>query len=114
MFTHLHVHTEYSLLDGMCRIPYLISRAKEMGMNCLAITDHGALYGILIFYREAKEAGVKPIIGCEFYVAPKEKENKLATEKSPHHLILLAKNKVGYHNLLKLATTSPGLIKNHS
>jgi len=106
MFTHLHVHTEYSLLDGMCRIPYLISRAKEMGMNCLAITDHGALYGIIIFYREAKEAGIRPIIGCEFYVAPKEKENKLATEKNPYHLILLAKNKVGYHNLLRLATTA--------
>jgi DNA polymerase-3 subunit alpha len=106
MFTHLHVHTEYSLLDGMCRIPTLISRAKETGMNCLAITDHGALYGIITFYREAKEAGIKPIIGCEFYVAPKEKENKLATEKNPHHLILLAKNKVGYHNLLKLATSA--------
>ncbi len=106
MFTHLHVHTEYSLLDGMCRIPYLISRAKEMGMNCLAITDHGALYGIITFYREAKEAGIKPIIGCEVYVAPKEKENKLATEKNSYHLILLARNKVGYHNLLKLATTA--------
>ncbi len=106
MFTHLHVHTEYSLLDGMCRIPYLISRAKEMGMDSLAITDHGALYGIITFYREAKEAGIKPIIGCEFYVAPKEKENKLATEKNPYHLILLARNKAGYHNLLKLATTA--------
>jgi DNA polymerase-3 subunit alpha len=106
MFTHLHVHTEYSLLDGMCRIPYLISKAKEMGMDCLAITDHGALYGIITFYREAKEAGIKPVIGCEFYVAPKEKENKLATEKNPYHLILLARNKSGYQNLLKLATTA--------
>jgi DNA polymerase-3 subunit alpha len=106
MFTHLHVHTEYSLLDGMCQIKPLINRAKELGMNSLAITDHGALYGIITFYREAKEAGVKPIIGCEVYVAPKEKETKLATEKNHYHLILLAKNNIGYHNLLKLVTTA--------
>ena len=106
MFTHLHIHTEYSLLDGMCRISHLISKAKELGMDCLAITDHGVLYGIVTFYREAKEAGIKPIIGCEVYVAPKEKGNRLAAEKTPYHLILLAKNKVGYHNLLKLATTA--------
>ena len=106
MFTHLHVHTEYSLLDGMCQIKPLINRAKELGMNSLAITDHGALYGIITLYREAKEAGVKPIIGCEVYVAPKEKETKLATEKNHYHLILLAKNNIGYHNLLKLVTTA--------
>jgi len=106
MFTHLHVHTEYSLLDGMCQIKPLINRAKELGMNSLAITDHGALYGIITFYREANDAGVKPIIGCEVYVAPKEKETKLATEKNHYHLILLAKNNIGYHNLLKLVTTA--------
>ena len=106
MFTHLHVHTEYSLLDGMCQIKPLINRAKELGMNSLAITDHGALYGIITFYREANDAGMKPIIGCEVYVAPKEKEIKLATEKNHYHLILLAKNNIGYHNLLKLVTTA--------
>ncbi|MDY6892722.1 MAG: DNA polymerase III subunit alpha [Chloroflexota bacterium] len=106
MFCHLHVHTEYSLLDGMCRIPNLISKAKELGMDSLAITDHGVLHGIVTFYRQAKEAGIKPIIGCEVYVAPKERQSKLASEKSPYHLVLLAKNDVGYHNLLKLATTA--------
>jgi DNA polymerase III alpha subunit len=106
MFTHLHIHTEYSLLDGMCQIKPLIKRAKELGMRSLAITDHGALYGVVTFYREAKEAAIKPIVGCELYVAPKERENKLATEKTSYHLILLVKNKVGYHNLLKLVTTA--------
>lgn len=106
MFTHLHVHTEYSLLDGMCRTSQLIHKAKEMGMNSLAITDHGVLYGIITFYREAKEAGIKPIIGCELYVAPKEKESKLAAEKNHYHLVVLAKNDTGYHNLLKLVTTA--------
>jgi len=70
MFTHLHVHTEYSLLDGLCRIPQLISRAKELGMDSLAITDHGAMYGAIEFYQAAREAGIKPILGCEFYVTP--------------------------------------------
>jgi DNA polymerase III, alpha subunit len=67
-FTHLHVHTEYSLLDGMCHIPQLIARTKELGMDSLAITDHGAMYGVIDFYMAAKEAGIKPIIGCEVYV----------------------------------------------
>ena len=70
MFSHLHVHTEYSLLDGMCRITQLVQRAKELGMNSLAITDHGVMYGAIKFYLEAIEAGLKPIIGCEVYVAP--------------------------------------------
>jgi len=65
MFTHLHIHTEYSLLDGMCRIPQLVARAKELGMDSLAITDHGVMYGAIQFYLAAKEAGIKPIIGCE-------------------------------------------------
>lgn len=104
MFTHLHVHTEYSLLDGMCHIQHLISRAKELGMDSLAITDHGVLYGIITFYQEAREAGIKPIIGCEVYMAPKNRESKLAADKNPYHLILLVKDRVGYHNLLKLVT----------
>jgi DNA polymerase-3 subunit alpha len=104
MFTHLHVHTEYSLLDGMCRIPALVARARELGMNSLAITDHGVLYGTITFYREAREAGIKPIIGCELYVAPKERESKLAADKNPYHLIVLARNDTGYRNLLKLVT----------
>ena len=71
MFTHLHVHTEYSLLDGMCRITPLVNKAKEMGMNSLAITDHGVMYGVIEFYQAARDAGIKPIIGCEIYIAPK-------------------------------------------
>lgn len=69
-FTHLHVHTEYSLLDGSCKIKELAARAKELGMDSLAITDHGAMYGVIDFYRAAKEVGIKPIIGCEVYVSP--------------------------------------------
>ena len=106
MFTHLHIHTDYSLLDGMCRIPDLISKAKELGMDSLAITDHGALYGIITFYRKAKEAGIKPILGCEFYVAPKERQSRRAADKNAYHLVLLARNEAGYHNLLKLATAA--------
>ena len=106
MFTHLHIHTDYSLLDGMCRIPDLISRAKELGMDSLAITDHGALYGIITFYRKAKEAGIKPILGCEVYVAPKERQSRRTADKNAYHLVLLARNEAGYHNLLKLATAA--------
>ncbi len=104
MFTHLHVHTEYSLLDGMCRIPQLIQRAKELGMHSLAITDHGVLYGAIQFYLQAKEVGINPIIGCEVYVAPRERHSKTPSDKSYYHLILLAKNDVGYHNLIQLST----------
>src|SRR4030042_4642824 len=100
MFTHLHVHTEYSLLDGMCQIPKLVKKAKALGMDCLAITDHGALYGLITFNREAREAGLKPILGGEAYIAPvaRDKQVKLASDKSPDHLILLARNEEGYHN----------------
>ncbi|MGB2885348.1 MAG: DNA polymerase III subunit alpha, partial [Dehalococcoidia bacterium] len=90
----------------MCRIPDLISKAKELGMDSLAITDHGALYGIITFYRKAKEAGIKPILGCEFYVAPKERQSRRAADKNAYHLVLLARNEAGYHNLLKLATAA--------
>ncbi len=103
MFTHLHVHTEYSLLDGMCRVPQLIARAKELGMKSLAITDHGVMHGVIEFYQEAKKAGIKPIIGCEFYVAPENHKNKGNGEKgNNYHLVLLAKNKTGYENLIQL------------
>ena len=104
MFTHLHIHTQYSLLDGMCRIPQLVSRAKELGMDSLAITDHGAVYGVIEFYLAAREAGIKPIIGCEFYVAPNSRFGHEASDKNHYHLVLLAKNQTGYHNLIQLAT----------
>ncbi len=104
MFTHLHVHTEYSLLDGLCRIPHLVSRAKEFGMDSLAITDHGAMHGVIDFYLQAKEAGIKPIIGCEFYVAVSSRQQRISAEKDPYHLILLAKDKEGYQNLITLST----------
>ena len=104
MFTHLHVHTEYSLLDGMCRIQQLVNRAKELGMDSLAITDHGAMYGVIDFYRAAKDAGMKPILGTEAYVAPFGQRSKSVTDKNPYHLVLLAKNETGYANLLQLTT----------
>jgi DNA polymerase-3 subunit alpha len=106
MFTHLHVHTEYSLLDGLCRIPQLIHRAKELGMDSLAITDHGAMYGAIEFYRAATEAGVKPILGCEFYTTPFGHRSRDPADKKPYHLTLLAKNVEGYQNLLQLSTRS--------
>jgi DNA polymerase-3 subunit alpha len=105
-FVHLHVHTEYSLLDGMCRIPQLIARTKELGMDSLAITDHGAMYGVIDFYLAAKEAGIKPIIGCEVYVAEDDCHNRDPSHKNPFHLTLLAKNEVGYRNLIQLVTKS--------
>jgi len=104
MFTHLHVHTEYSLLDGMCPIPKLVQRAKELGMGSLAITDHGVMYGAIKFYREAMAAGIKPIIGCEVYVAPNSRFGRNAGDKNNHHLVLLAKNQSGYQNLIQLTT----------
>jgi len=103
MFTHLHVHTEYSLLDGMCRIPGLVNRAKELGMHSLAITDHGVLYGAIQFYLSAREVGIKPIIGCEAYIATGSRFTR-ANNRSRYHLILLAKNQVGYRNLIQLVT----------
>jgi DNA polymerase-3 subunit alpha len=104
MFIHLHVHTEYSLLDGLCRIPHLISRAKELGMDSMAITDHGAMYGAIEFYQTAKANGVKPIIGCELYVAPQGRLSRETADKNPYHITILAKNKTGYRNLLQLNT----------
>jgi len=104
MFTHLHIHTEYSLLDGMCRIPRLISRAKELGMDSLAITDHGVMYGAIQFYLAAREAGVKPIIGSEVYIAPDSRFNREPGNRKPYHLVLLVKNQTGYRNLIQLTT----------
>ncbi len=104
MFTYLHIHTEYSLLDGMCRIPQLVTRAKELGMDSLAITDHGVMYGAIEFYLAAKGAGIKPIIGCEVYVAQDSRFSRNASDKNNYHLILLAKNQTGYCNLIQLTT----------
>ncbi len=104
MFTHLHVHTEYSLLDGMCRIPQLVARAKELGMDSLAITDHGVMYGVIQFYLAAREAGIKPIIGCEVYVAGGSYLSREAGDRNTYHLVLLAKNQTGYRNLIQLTT----------
>ena len=101
-FTHLHVHTEYSLLDGASKIPELVAYAKELGMDSLAITDHGVMYGAVEFYQECMKAGIKPIIGCEVYLA---KGSHLdMTEKTRYHLILLAENDIGYHNLMKIVS----------
>ena len=104
-FTHLHVHTEYSLLDGACRIKPLVSHAKELGQTALAITDHGVMYGAIDFYKECKKQGIRPIIGCEVYVAPRsrfQKQHKL--DNSPYHLVLLCKNNTGYQNLIHLVS----------
>ena len=105
-FTHLHVHTEYSLLDGSGRIKDMISSAKEAGMDSIAITDHGVMYGVIDFYNAAKEAGIKPIIGCEVYVAPESRFDREASkgDERYHHLILLAENNIGYANLMKLVS----------
>ena len=104
-FVHLHVHTEYSLLDGACRIKGLADRLKELGQTACAITDHGVMYGCIDFYRTLKEADIKPILGCEVYVAPRtrlDKDGKQDT--SPYHLILLCENNKGYQNLIKLVS----------
>ena len=104
-FTHLHLHTEYSLLDGSGKIENLISRAKELGMDSIAITDHGVMYGCVAFYKEAIEQGIKPILGCEVYVAAKSMDIKLNDkENSTHHLVLLVKNEEGYKNLMEIVS----------
>lgn len=104
-FTHLHLHTQYSLLDGFVRIEKLVKRIKELGMDSIAITDHGAMFGVPIFYDYCRKEGIKPVIGCEIYVSRRsmlDKEGKLDTE--PYHLILLAKNDIGYKNLMKIVS----------
>ena len=105
-FTHLHVHTEYSLLDGSSKIKELLPRAKELGMDSLAITDHGVMYGVIDFYKKAKEVGIKPILGCEVYVAPGSRFDREQSrgEDRYYHLVLLAENNQGYQNLMKIVT----------
>ena len=99
-FVHLHVHTEYSLLDGACRISDIMDRAKELGQTAIAITDHGVMYGVIDFYKAAKAAGIKPIIGCEVYVAPRTRFDKVhALDREAYHLVLLCENETGYRNL---------------
>ena len=104
-FVHLHLHTEYSLLDGACRIDALAERAKELGFGALAITDHGVMYGAVNFYRACRAAGIKPIIGCEVYVAPRERTGReYGVDNRYSHLILLCKDETGYRNLSYLVS----------
>ncbi|MCL2602992.1 MAG: DNA polymerase III subunit alpha [Defluviitaleaceae bacterium] len=104
-FTHLHVHTEYSLLDGSAKIKDLVKRTKELGMDSLAITDHGVMYGVIDFYKAAKKEGIKPILGCEVYISPGSRTEKSKSDwGNYHHLVLLAENDIGYHNLIKLVS----------
>jgi len=106
-YVHLHVHSDYSLLDGACRIDRLMDRAGELGMNALALTDHGNLYGAIEFYNAAKAKGIKPIVGCELYLAEGsrlEKQGRTDEGRSFFHLGLIARNLEGYQNLLKLVS----------
>ena len=105
-FAHLHVHTEFSLLDGSNKIKEYVSRVKELGMNSAAITDHGVMYGVIDFYREAKKQGINPILGCEVYVAPNSRFDREITggDDRYYHLVLLAENDEGYHNLMKIVS----------
>src|SRR3989339_1953545 len=106
-FVHLHAHSHYSLLDGLSKIGELVKKAKETGMDSMAITDHGALYGAIEFYQKAKKAGIKPIIGCEMYVTENMRDKQPTSNRRDYfHLVLLAKNNTGYQNLIKLVTAS--------
>ena len=106
-FVHLHVHTEYSLLDGACRIDAVAKRAAELGMPALAVTDHGVMYGAVAFYKACKAAGIQPIIGCEAYVAPRTlRDKEQAKDRDYSHLVLLCRNETGYHNLCRLVSIS--------
>lgn len=104
-FVHLHVHTQYSLLDGAARIPELVRRAKSLGQDALAITDHGVMYGVIDFYRACEKEGIKPILGMEAYVAPRSRFDRDGSQDREYaHLILLAKNETGYKNLMLLSS----------
>ncbi len=104
-FTHLHVHSHYSLLDGLGKIPDLVKRAKEYGMDSLALTDHGVMYGAIEFYEQCHKQGIKPIIGCEVYIAPRTLNDRVPKiDTKPFHMVLLAKNNIGYENLMKLTS----------
>jgi DNA polymerase-3 subunit alpha len=104
-FAHLHVHSEYSILDSSCKIPALLSRARECGMEAIALTDHGVMSGIVKFYRQAKRLDIKPILGCEIYVAPGDRRDRSIQDgQRYYHLVLLAENDVGYRNLLAIVS----------
>ncbi len=104
-FVHLHVHSEYSLLDGACRLKDLVKKAKDLGQTAIAVTDHGAMYGIIDFYKTAKKEGIKPIIGCEVYVAPRKHTDKDNTfDRENRHMVLLCENEIGYQNLIKMVS----------
>ncbi len=104
-FVHLHVHTEYSLLDGACKIKNLVKAAHELGQPAIAITDHGCMYGVIDFYKAAKKEGIKPIIGCEVYVAPRKYTDKVAElDRENRHMVLLCENNIGYQNLIRLVS----------
>ena len=103
-FVHLHLHTEYSLLDGACRIKRLMPRISELGHNVVAITDHGVMYGVIDFYKEAQKYNIKPIIGCEVYVANRSRFSKEHQLDWSYHLVLLCENNTGYKNLIKLVS----------
>ena len=105
-FVHLHVHTEYSLLDGSNKIKEYVARVKELGMDSAAITDHGVMYGVIDFYKEARAQGIKPILGCEVYVAPGSRFDREISggEDRYYHLVLLAENNEGYSNLMKIVS----------
>lgn len=105
-FVHLHIHTEYSLLDGACRIDQLMDRVKECGQTAIACTDHGVMYGCVQFYKAARKAGIKPIIGCEVYVATRTRFDKVNKIDGNNHLILLCKNETGYKNLIKMVSAA--------
>ena len=107
-FTHLHTHTRYSLLDGLSQIDPLVARVKELGMDSVAITDHGVMYGAIEFYQKAKKAGIKPILGCEMYVTDGSMYTRAVNSDSKryYHLVLLAENNAGYKNLIKLVTAA--------
>ena len=106
-FVHLHLHTEYSLLDGECRIEKIPEAVKLAGQTAVAITDHGVMYGAVPFYKACKKEGVKPIIGCEVYVAPRSMEDKdRMADGNSSHLVLLVKNEVGYRNLMAIVSRS--------
>ena len=125
-FVHLHLHSEYSLLDGACRVRDIPKRAKECGHTAVALTDHGVMYGAVDFYRACKKEGIKPIIGCEVYVAPRTRFDKTQSDAHPYHLVLLCQNETGYRNLIELVSRSftegfyskprvdMELLKNHS
>src|SRR6478672_1027487 len=106
-FVHLHVHTHYSLLDGACRVSDLVKRTKALGMDSIAISDHGCMFGVIEFYNECKKEGIKPIIGMEAYMAPGDRRDRQASPgEAAYHMLLLAQNLEGYHNLLKLSSTA--------